>query len=127
MRVSQERVIERVGGNQHIFVVVAAPNCDLQAAVAAGTFRDDLFSRLNVFPIDMPLRNRKEDIPALVRHFIARYAGNFGKKIRSIDRGTINAESAKSLQIAVDATPSASVFCRMTRFGGDNRPITCIA
>src|SRR6202041_102040 len=88
LRVLQEREFERVGGNQVIRAdvrVIAATNRDLEAAIAAGAFRKDLFYRLNVFPIKIPpLRERKEDIPALVEYFIDRYARKAGKKIRSI-------------------------------------------
>jgi transcriptional regulator with PAS, ATPase and Fis domain len=62
--------------------VIAATNRNLQAAIADGTFRSDLFYRLNVFPIEMPaLRERREDIPALVEYFIDRYARKVGKNI----------------------------------------------
>jgi formate hydrogenlyase transcriptional activator len=70
--------------------VIAATNRDLQIAITAGTFRMDLFYRLNVFPIEVPsLRERQEDIPMLVDYFIGRYAGKAGKKIRNIDRATL--------------------------------------
>jgi len=63
--------------------VIAATNRDLEAAIAAGLFRSDLFYRLNVFPIEIaPLRERKEDIPLLVEYFIERYARKVGKSIR---------------------------------------------
>src|SRR5258708_8810162 len=80
LRVLQEREFERVGGTRPIRTeirVIAATNRDLQAAIAAGAFRSDLFYRLNVFPIEIPpLRQRKEDIPMLVQYFIDRYARN---------------------------------------------------
>jgi transcriptional regulator with GAF, ATPase, and Fis domain len=78
LRVLQEREFERVGGSQAVPVdvrVIAATNRDLKAACAAGTFRIDLFYRLNVFPIEVPpLRDRKEDLPTLVEYFIQRFA-----------------------------------------------------
>jgi len=93
LRVLQERQFERVGGNRIISTdvrVIAATNRDLTAAIAAGTFRADLFYRLNVFPIDVPpLRKRKEDIPMLVEYFVKRYAEKAGKQIRKIDRNTL--------------------------------------
>src|SRR5467141_1561025 len=83
LRVLQERQFERVGGNRIIPTdvrVIAATNRDLTAAIAAGTFRADLFYRLNVFPIEVPpLRNRKEDIPMLVEYFVKRYAAKARK------------------------------------------------
>jgi transcriptional regulator with PAS, ATPase and Fis domain len=70
--------------------VIAATNRDLQAAITAGTFRIDLFYRLNVVPFEMPpLRERKEDIPLLMEYFIDRYASKSGKKIRSVHRKTL--------------------------------------
>jgi PAS domain S-box-containing protein len=93
LRVLQERTFERVGGSQPISVdvrVLAATHRDLHAAVEAGTFRQDLFYRLNVFPIHVPpLRDRVEDIPLLVRYFAERYAKKAGKKIRNIKRKTL--------------------------------------
>jgi formate hydrogenlyase transcriptional activator len=94
LRVLQEREFERVGGNQPIRTnarVVAATNRDLDAAIAAGTFRSDLFYRLNVFPIEIPaLRERKEDIPLLVEYYIARFARKAGKRIRGISKKTLD-------------------------------------
>jgi transcriptional regulator with PAS, ATPase and Fis domain len=93
LRVLQERQFERLGGNRIITTdvrVIAATNRDLTEAIAAGTFRADLFYRLNVFPIEMPpLRKRKEDIPMLVEYFVKRYAEKAGKQIRKIDRNTL--------------------------------------
>jgi PAS domain S-box-containing protein len=90
LRALQEREIQRVGGSQPIRVnlrVLAATNRDLQKAIAAGTFRQDLFYRLNVFPIHIPpLRQRKEDIPVLVEYFVDRFARKAGKNIRSIEK-----------------------------------------
>jgi len=93
LRVLQEREFERIGSNQAISVnvrVVAATHRDLNAAVAAGTFRADLFYRLNVFPIEIPaLRDRVDDIPLLVEYLIERYAKKVGKRIRHIKRNTL--------------------------------------
>jgi PAS domain S-box-containing protein len=94
LRVLQERQFERVGGNQILTSdvrVIAATNRDLSAAIAAGTFRPDLFYRLNVFPIEVPpLRKRKDDIPMLVEYFVKRYAEKAGKQIRKIDMNTLD-------------------------------------
>jgi len=90
LRVLQEREFQRVGGNELIKTdvrVVAATNRDLQSAIAQGRFRDDLFYRLNVFPIEVPpLRERKEDISLLVEYFVDRYASQAGKKITGISK-----------------------------------------
>jgi formate hydrogenlyase transcriptional activator len=93
LRVLQEREFERVGGNQPIRAnvrVIAATNRDLEAAIAAGTFRSDLFYRLNVFPIEVPpLRERKEDIPLLVEYFIGHFARKAGKSFLGINKKTL--------------------------------------
>lgn len=93
LRVLQEREFERVGGSKVIRTnvrVIAATNRNLQACIEAGTFRSDLYYRLNVFPIEVPpLRKRKEDIPLLVQYFIDRYASKAGKRITSISRAAL--------------------------------------
>jgi len=93
LRVLQERQIERVGGSRAIPVdvrVIAATNRDLSTTIAAGTFRSDLFYRLNVFPIHVPpLRKRPEDIPILVEYFVKRFAEKMAKRIRQIDKRSL--------------------------------------
>ena len=94
LRVLQEREFERVGGRDRIRVdvrVIAATNRDLSTAVADGAFRQDLFYRLNVFPLEMPaLRERREDIPVLVEYFIGRYARKAGKTFRRVSKRTLD-------------------------------------
>jgi formate hydrogenlyase transcriptional activator len=93
LRVLQERQFERVGGTRVIPTdvrIIAASNRDLPAAIASGTFRADLFYRLNVFPIHVPaFRQRKEDIPMLVEYFVKRYAEKARKPITKIDKNTL--------------------------------------
>ncbi|MFZ0273262.1 MAG: sigma 54-interacting transcriptional regulator [Acidobacteriaceae bacterium] len=94
LRVLQERELERVGGRQPIHVdvrVITATNRDLEAGVANGTFRQDLFYRLNVFPIEVPpLRERKDDLLLLVEYFVQRYGVKAGKTFHSIDKKTLD-------------------------------------
>jgi DNA-binding NtrC family response regulator len=84
----QEREFERLGGTKTLKVdvrLIAATNKDLRAALEQGTFREDLYYRLNVVPIDIPpLREHKEDIPDLVNHFLQRFSQNNGKHVESI-------------------------------------------
>ncbi len=95
LRVLQERLIERVGGSEPIEVdtrVIAATNRDLKKYAEDGHFRDDLYYRLHVFPIHVPpLRERREDIPALLNHFIARFSIRMHKSITRIERQTMDA------------------------------------
>ena len=92
LRVLQELELERVGGSGSIRVdvrVIAATNRNLHSAVAEGTFRSDLFYRLNVLPLEgPPLRERRTDIPLLIEYFILRYAKRAGKQIRGISKET---------------------------------------
>jgi transcriptional regulator with GAF, ATPase, and Fis domain len=95
LRVLQEREFERVGGTEVLRTdvrVISATNRDLQAAIANGGFRSDLYYRLNVFPIRLPpLRERKEDVPLLVNYFVDRYAKRAGKKINHIQKKALEA------------------------------------
>jgi PAS domain S-box-containing protein len=94
LRVLQEREFERLGSNQPVAIdvrILAATNRNLKAEVAAGTFRSDLFYRLNVFPIQIPsLRERADDIPLLVEYLIDRYGKRAGKRIRNIQKRTLD-------------------------------------
>jgi PAS domain S-box-containing protein len=93
LRVLQEREFERVGGQQTIKVdvrIIAATNRDLTRAIADGTFRSDLYYRLNVFPIELPpLRERADDIALLVHYFVSRYATQIGRKITRVPNGAM--------------------------------------
>jgi formate hydrogenlyase transcriptional activator len=95
LRVLQEKEFERVGGNRTIHTdvrVIAATNRDLSREVAEGSFRMDLYYRLNVFPVHVPsLRERPDDIPILVDYFVSRFASRMGKRIGQIDKSTLDA------------------------------------
>ena len=95
LRVLQEREFERLGGTKTLKVdirMIAATNRDLRAALEEGTFREDLYYRLNVVPVDIPpLREHKEDIPDLVNHFLARFAAENEKEIEGITPAALDA------------------------------------
>jgi transcriptional regulator with GAF, ATPase, and Fis domain len=90
----QEHEFERIGGSRRIRAdvrVIAATNHDLQAVIRAGSFRSDLFYRLNVFPLGVPpLRERNGVIPLLVEYFVDRYAIRAGKTIRTVEKRTMD-------------------------------------
>jgi len=94
LRVLQEGEIERVGGTTLLNIdvrIIAATNRNLEEAVAKGTFRADLYYRLNVFPIhNIPLRERREDIPVLVKYFVKKYSNKINKKISEISPSSMN-------------------------------------
>jgi len=100
LRIIQEGEFERVGGQQTIKVdtrIIAAANRDLKKEIQHGRFREDLYYRLNVFPITIPpLRERKEDIPLLVNHFVKKYSAKSGKKIESVSQHIIDSLQAYS-------------------------------
>lgn len=95
LRVIQDGEFERLGSPRTIKVdvrIIAASNRNLEEEIRAGRFREDLFYRLNVFPITIPpLRHRKEDIPLLVNHFVAKFNKKIGKKIATVPKETLNA------------------------------------
>jgi len=93
MRVLQERVLTPIGDTQPVPIdirLVVATNINLRAMVTKGTFREDLFFRINVIPIQLPpLRERKGDLPFLIRHFLKKYSGEIGKEVRGMAPGAI--------------------------------------
>jgi len=100
LRVLQEKAFERIGSNRALrsdVRVLAATNRNLKGAVSQGTFRPDLYYRLNVFPIDVPpLRDRAEDIPLLIEHIVERFAKEAGKKVTQIEAKTLELLQAYS-------------------------------
>jgi len=94
LRVLEEMTFERLGGSHPLKVdvrIIAATNRDLKQLVNEGTFRTDLYYRLNIFPIYIPpLRDHKEDIPVLVRHFLEQFAGEIGKQVKDTSTDAMN-------------------------------------
>jgi formate hydrogenlyase transcriptional activator len=127
LRVLQEREFERIGSNDTTSVdvrVIAATNRDLQAAVAAETFREDLFYRLNVFPIRIPpLRERKDDIPLLVEYLVERFAKKTGKRFRHIEKSTLalfqNYDWPGNIRELQNVLERAAVLCDTETFSVD--------
>jgi PAS domain S-box-containing protein len=133
LRVLQEREFERVGGGHPIPTdvrVIAATNRDLESAVASGTFRSDLFYRLNVFPIEIPpLRERREDIPTLIEYFIHRYSRKIGKKMVAIEKPTLKLLESyawpgniRELQNVIERSV---IVCETDRFSVDPSWLSC--
>ena len=130
LRFLQEREFQRLGGNQTIPAdvrIIAATNRDLEARVREGAFREDLFYRLNVVRLDIPpLRERKEDIPPLIEHFLARFAADNGKDLEGIS------SEARDLLMKYDypgnvrelenIVERAVVICRGTVIGVEDLP-----
>jgi DNA-binding NtrC family response regulator len=119
LRVLQERTFQRLGGNRSIPInvrVVAATNRELPAAMEEGAFRKDLFYRLNAFPIEVPpLRERRDDIPILVHHFVDASAARHGKNIPNIEKRSMELllsgnwpGNIRQLQNVIDAAVIAS-------------------
>jgi two-component system response regulator PilR (NtrC family) len=123
LRVLQERRFRRVGGLEELTAdirVIAATNQDLTRAVAEGRFREDLYYRINVIPISLPaLRERREDIPLLAEHFLAKYSDQMGKPLTGISRDAMDLltthdwpgnirelENVLERAVALEATPS---------------------
>ncbi len=132
LRALQQREFERVGGTQTLKVdvrVVAATNRDLAAEAKAGRFREDLYYRLNVVAITLPpLRARKSDIPALVSHFLEKYATAYGKDVKGLAPGTLNAFLAHdwpgNIRELENAVERAVVLGKSSELTADDLPAT---
>ncbi len=102
LRVLQEGVVERLGGTRQIRVdvrLVAATNVNLQQAVAEGRFREDLYFRLNVYPIHLPpLRERRDDLPLLLSYFLYQYSRRHGRRVKGFTPKAVRAQLAYRLQ-----------------------------
>jgi len=130
LRVLQQREFERVGGTQTIKVdvrIVAATHRDLAAEVKAGRFREDLFYRLNVVSVTLPpLRERKSDIPPLVSHFLEKYGDNYGKQVKGLAPGTLQALLAHdwpgNIRELENAVERAVVLAEGTELTTDDLP-----
>src|SRR6202008_4497790 len=133
LRVLQEHEFERVGGTRSIRTnvrVIAATNRNLQVAIQAGTFRSDLFYRLNVFPIDMPpLRERREDIPALVEFFVDHCARKVGKNIRGIEKNSLDLLKSYSwpgnIRELQNVIERSVIMCETANFSVDESWLSC--
>jgi Nif-specific regulatory protein len=145
LRVLQEREFERVGGTETVRVdvrVISATHRDLESLIAEGKFREDLYYRLNVFPIQLPpLRDRLEDLPRLVEHFVAKFNRTTGKQVRGFDGSALNAmagyawpgnvrelenvvERAIIICRGADVTAADLDFGRRAQVGGTNPAIS---
>jgi DNA-binding NtrC family response regulator len=133
LRVLESGVVTRVGGEQNIAIdvrVIAATNRDLRQMVSAGQFQEDLYYRLNVIPIHMPpLRERREDIPLLVEHFVRKHAQRAGKRIDGLEPGVLEAlqsaewpgnvrELENTIERAVVLSPGSRVGADVVRLLG---------
>ena len=132
LRALQTREFERVGGTQTVKVdvrVVAATNRDLAAEAKSGKFREDLYYRLNVVAVTLPpLRRRRGDIPQLAAHFIDKYGKAYGKSIKGLTPGTLNAMLAHdwpgNVRELENAIERAVVLCKGSELTADDLPAT---
>lgn len=141
LRVLQERTVRPLGGTGEVPVdvrVIAATNRDLQKMVAESSFREDLYYRISVIPIEVPpLRDRREDIPVLATHFLRKYAAAAGKSIERIDKESMNAllsfdwpgnirqlENAIEHAVAVESSDTLHVALPAARLVGGSSPLT---